>query len=502
LKEVEKSRVEKSGSADFRFPESLRLVPTKNRKVRKARTLRYLSSSTFNSSTSSISPARAAAYRILRKIEQGRAFAVELLQRPPIAALTEVDRRLVTELVMGVLRWGGELGYRIEQLSGRPLRYFDPEVATVLRLGIYQILFLGKIPKSAAVNECVELVKRARKGSAANLVNAVLRKCPVRVSEPGEREPVCSDHEILEAALRSLPQWLRERWTVNFGLQVAGSLARASVSTPRTTLRLADCTRSREEMLLELRQEGIEALPARYAANALVVQSGTVHASKAWHDGRVVIQDEASQLVAGLVAPQPGERILDLCAAPGMKTAQLAAALTSGTLVASDSSLRRLRMMTKLLRQQHLPHGVRVHVVCQDAARSLTLGMQFHRILLDAPCSGTGTLARNPEVKWRLKSSDLLRLAQTQGKMLRNALGALAKGGRLVYATCSLEPDENAQVVESILGENPDFRLLDRVELGEEFPFLSEFFDEYGYFRTRPDLHRVDGFFAAVLARV
>jgi 16S rRNA (cytosine967-C5)-methyltransferase len=449
-----------------------------------------------------ISPARGVAYHILRQVEQGRTFAVEMLQRPPVAALAEADRRLVTELVMGVLRWAGELDYRIEQLSGRPLRYFDHEVVTVLRLGIYQILFLSKIPKSAAVNECVELVKRARKRSAADLVNAVLRKCPVRVHQRGESQAVSSDRETLEAALRSLPQWLRERWLVNFGLEVAESLARVSVSTPLTTLRVTARTQSREELLRELGQQGIEALPARYATRALVVQSGTVQASEAWREGRVVIQDEASQLVAELVAPQPGQHILDLCAAPGMKTAQLAAALTSGALVACDSSLRRLHTMTKLLPPQLVPDSVRVHVVCQDAARSLALGMRFDRILLDCPCSGTGTLARNPEVKWRLKPRDVLRLAGTQKKMLRNALGALAKGGRLVYATCSLEPEENAQVVEGVLNENPDFRLLTKGELAAEFPSFSELFDPRGCFRTRPDLHRMDGFFAAVLARV
>jgi 16S rRNA (cytosine967-C5)-methyltransferase len=434
-------------------------------------------------------------------VEQGRGFAVELLQRPPVAALAEADRRLTTELVMGVLRWGGELDYRIEQLSSRPLRYFDPEVATVLRLGIYQILFLGKIPKSAAVNECVELVKRARKRSAARLVNAVLRKCSVRVPEPGESQANCYDREKLEAALRSLPQWLRGRWVVNFGLEIAEVLASVSVSTPRTTLRVTAPARCREELLNELSQEGIDAMPAQYASKALVVRSGTVQSSKAWREGRVVVQEEASQLITELVAPQPGQRILDLCAAPGMKTAQLAAALTSGTLVACDSSRRRLHTMTQLLPQQHLPNDVTVHVVCQDAARPLALGMRFDRILLDAPCSGTGTLARNPELKWRLKPSDVHRLAETQGKMLRNALAVLAKGGRLIYATCSLEPEENEELVERILGDNPDVRLLTGAELAAEFPSWSELFDSRGCFRTRPDLHSMDGFFATVIVR-
>jgi 16S rRNA (cytosine967-C5)-methyltransferase len=476
LKELEKSRVEKRNSANS------------------------LDSSTLNSSTSSIAPARVAAYQVLRQVEQGRGFAVELLQRAPVAALGEPDRRLVTELVMGVLRWRGELDYRIEQLSGRPLKYFDPEVATVLRLGIYQIRFLGKIPKSAAVNDCVDLVKHARKRSAAGLVNAVLRKCPARLRPRGERQALSRDTETAEAALRSLPQWLWERWLVNFGPDAAESLARVSVLTPRTTLRMTAGTQDREELLRELGHEGIEARPAQYASRALEVESGNVQASKTWREGRVVIQDEASQLVAELVDPQPGQRILDLCAAPGMKTARLAAALTWGTLVACDSSLRRLRTMVRLL-PQHLPSGVRTHVVCQDAALSPALGVQFDRILLDAPCSGTGTLARNPEVKWRLKPRDVLRLAEMQKNMLRNALGSLAKGGRLVYATCSLEPEENGQVVQRILDENRDFRLLTRGELAVKFPSLSDLFDPRGCFRTRPDLHRMDGFFAAVLVR-
>jgi 16S rRNA (cytosine967-C5)-methyltransferase len=408
---------------------------------------------------------------------------------------------LVTELVMGVLRWRGELEYRIEQLSGKPLKYIDPEVATALRLGIYQIRFLGKVPKHAAVNESVELVKCAGKRSAAGLVNAVLRKCPAGVQR--ERQVVSPDRETAEAALRSLPQWLRERWVTNFGPDTAESLAWASVLTPPTTLRMAAGTHNRGELRHELAREGVKARTGQYAGAALVVESGNVQASKAWREGQVVIQDEASQLVAELVAPRPGHYVLDLCAAPGLKTAQLAAALTRGTLVACDVSLRRLRTMMRLLSQPAFggPDQVQAHVVCQDAATSLALGTQFDRILLDAPCSGTGTLARNPELKWRLKPQDVLRLAEAQKKMLRHALAALAKHGRLVYATCSLEPEENEQVVEQVLAEQREYRLLTRSELSAECRSLAPLFDPRGFFRTRPDLHRMDGFFAAVLVR-
>jgi 16S rRNA (cytosine967-C5)-methyltransferase len=446
-----------------------------------------------------ISPARAAAYQILRQLEDGRSFAVDLLQRPQVAVLSDADRRLVTELVMGVLRWGGDLDYRLEQLSGKPLKSFDPEIATILRLGIYQIRFLEKIPKSAAVNECVELAKRARKRSAAGLVNAILRKCSVKPQPEGEPQAVSPNRDTVEGALRSLPGWLRKRWLANFGTEVAESLAWDSVLTPRTTLRVA--TGTREELQGALAQQGVGVRPGQYAARALVVKSGNVQGCRAWRQGRVVIQDEASQLVAELVAPQLGQRILDLCAAPGIKSAQLASALSRGTIVASDASLRRLRTMTKLW-PQHLPNSLRVHVLCQDAAQSFALGTRFDRILLDAPCSGTGTLARNPEIKWRLKLQDVPRLAEAQRKILHHGLEALAEDGRLIYATCSLEPEENEHVVERVLRDNPGFRLLARSELAAEFPSVTALFDASGFFRTRPDLHGMDGFFAAILARM
>lgn len=447
----------------------------------------------------SISVARQAAYQILRRVEGGRVLAIDLLQSAKVSALRKVDRGLLTELVMGVLRWRSELNYRIERLSGRPLKYFDPEVATVLRLGIYQIGFLDRIPKSAVVNEAVELTRVAGKGSAAGLVNAVLRKCdpPARLARRGE-SAAQPDHENDEAALRSLPGWLLDRWTQNFGWEVTKSLALASVLAPPTTLRVSEGERA--ELQRQLAEEGIGTQPARYASQALMVESGCVQSSQLWRAGCVVIQDEASQLVGALVAPQPGQRVLDLCAAPGIKTAQVATALCAGTLVACDLSFRRLRVMKQLI-SRHIPPGVQLQIVQQDATRHLALGLKFDRVLLDVPCSGTGTLSRNPEIKWRLQPHDLVRLADMQAMMLRNALSVLAPGGRLVYASCSLEPEESDQVVEIVLERSQNFRLLTGPELSNEFPSVSQLFDPRGYFRTRPDLHAMDGFFAAVIVQ-
>jgi 16S rRNA (cytosine967-C5)-methyltransferase len=214
----------------------------------------------------------------------------------------------------------------------------------------------------------------------------------------------------------------------------------------------------------------------------------------------VVIQDEASQLVAELVAPEPGQRVLDLCAAPGMKAGQLAQMLGAGTLVACDRSAPRLRTLARLL-PSWVPPAVRLSMVRLDAAHALPFGAKFDRILLDAPCSGTGTLGRNPEIKWRLRPEDIARLAELQAKMLRNALPALANDGQLVYATCSLEPEENEGVVEKVLHEEAAFRLLTTHELAFKHPHLTPLFDSQGYFRTRPDQRPMDGFNAAVIVR-
>lgn len=447
-----------------------------------------------------VSPARELAYRILRRVESGRSFAVDLLQSPHVAKLREDDRRLSTELVMGVLRWRGELDFWIEGLSGRPPGRLDPEVATILRLAIYQVRFLAKIPKSAAANEAVELTKAARKRSAAGLVNAVVRKCepPAKPFDPDR--PSGLDSSELEAVRRSLPSWLLERWARNFGREAADALALKSLLRPRTVLRVAGAEGDRAVLQKEMASEGIRTSPGQFSPLALVVESGHVAASGAVREGRAVIQEEASQLVGPLVRPIPGHTVLDLCAAPGIKTGQLAAALERGVLLACDRSASRIQTMRRLL-SGAIPAGVEFHVVRLDAARGLPFRKRFDRVLVDAPCSGTGTLQRNPEIKWRLRPEDIMRLAGLQVKMLRRALEVLAPGGRLVYATCSLEPEENEQVVEAVVRESTEFRLLTPPGLGDEFPSFSPLFDPQGYLRTRPDIHGMDGFFAAVLSR-
>jgi 16S rRNA (cytosine967-C5)-methyltransferase len=440
-----------------------------------------------------VSPARQIAYSILRRLGAGRGFAVDLLQQDECSSLQAADRRLATEIVMGVLRWQGALDAKIEELSGKRRNYFDPEVATILRMGVYQILFLTKTPAHAVVNEAVELTKSARKRSATGLVNAVLRKCKPL---PGSLN---SGGPSWDALVRlAVPEWMLERWKDRFGPEAAMALARASVQLPPTTLRTR--AGARDAVAARLREQGIETAPARFAPHALAVREGNIHESGIVRRGEAAIQDEASQLVAALVAPRRGDRVLDLCAAPGIKTAQMAEALEEGFIVSCDVSARRLATLKRLLRGR-MPDGVLHDGVRLDASRTLPFARPFERILVDAPCSGTGTLSRNPEIKWRLKPDDLVRLGELQTAILRRALDYLAPGGRLVYATCSLESEENESVVDAALADAKGFRRVGRDELAREFPAWAELFDCDGYFRTRPDLHAMDGFFAAVMTR-
>ena len=446
----------------------------------------------------SIAPARSIAYRILRSVEAGRGFAAELLQAQEVWALKEADRRLATEIVMGVLRWRGELDFRIAEVSGKPVERLDPEVVTILRLGIYQIQFLARVPKAAVVNEAVEMTKAARKRSATGFVNALLRKVPPSSTKDVERFEDL-DEAGRASVRRAVPAWLLERWT-SMGEDVALRLAWASTQIPPTVLRVVKPGEGTSLLREALASDGITTRPGQFSARALVVTAGNVQASRALRQGRVVVQDEASQLVVDLLKPREGQRVLDLCAAPGVKAGQIAQMLRRGWLVACDRSASRLRTMARLL-PQWVPNGVERLAVRLDAAAALPFGCRFERILLDAPCSGTGTLARNPEIKWRLREADVKRLAEAQAKTLKGALEYLDFGGRLVYATCSLEREENEGVVERVLRESPEYRLVSRASLESAYPALSPLFDPHGYLRTRPDLHNMDGFFAAVIER-
>jgi 16S rRNA (cytosine967-C5)-methyltransferase len=451
-----------------------------------------------------ISPARAAAFDILLRVERESSYASELLHSHAYDRLSTVDHSLTTELVMGVLRWRSLLDSQIAATSAQPLSKLDPEILTALRLAVYQLGWLTRVPARAAINESVELVKRARKRSAAPFVNAVLRKLAAGVSQVKNASPhVISDTSAESLAASSAhPLWLVERWIKAYGIDSASRICQHNQSVPVTAIRLR-----RLEAEDRLQGEGIELAPGAFLASARLVQHGDVTKTAAFRAGLCVIQDEASQLVAALVGQ--GVDILDCCAAPGGKTQAIADRNPAANIAAIELHPHRARLLRKLLRAD--PNsGVAsdVFVVAADGQK-LPFTKKFDRVLADVPCSGTGTLSRNPEIKWRLKPEDLDDLQKRQFAILQSAMAQVGAGGRLIYSTCSLEKEENEDVIERALQQDSSLRVVDcrgeleRLQQNGELIWTDLSSITRGrYLRTLPGVHPCDGFFAAILEKV
>jgi 16S rRNA (cytosine967-C5)-methyltransferase len=444
----------------------------------------------------SVSPARAAAFDILLRVEREDSYASELLHSSRCADLTTEDHGLATELVMGVLRWRSALDAVIAEVSSQSLARLDPEVLTALRLGVYQLGWLDRVPARAAIHESVELVKRARKRSAASFANAVLRRLAETAVPAGVRSELVASAAGPDAiaAVSAHPSWLVQRWVSQFGFDVARRICTYDQSIPVTTIRLRAASAAEE-----LRGEGIQLAPGDFLGRARRVISGDVTKTRAFVEGRIATQDEASQLVAALVGQ--GSRILDCCAAPGGKTWAMADRNPEATIVAVELHAHR----AELLRKRVLARNVQV--VSADVCE-LPVGERFDRVLVDAPCSGTGTIARNPEIKWRLTPEDLIDLPARQLSILQSAMKHVAPAGRLVYSTCSLEREEDENVIEEALRGNPSFRLKDvRFQMetlrAEEELLVKDLSSlvHGSYLRTIPGVHACDGFFVAILER-
>lgn len=434
-----------------------------------------------------MTPSRKTAFVILLRVERESAYAVELLHSRLLDGLSSIDRNLAQEIVMGVLRWQSRLDASFAALASHSLRKLDPEVLIALRMGAYQLAFLDRMPGHAIVHETVELVKTSRRRSAAGLVNAVMRKL-----EPQRRQLMPGGKGLAEDYAH--PEWLVKKWIAEFGADKAEKICRYDQTVPPTVLRIAN--EADEE---QLGAEGIQLAPGALMKNARMVKSGDVTKSALFRGGRVVIQDEGSQLVAALVGQ--GQRILDCCAAPGGKTAALAMALPEAEIFATDVHPHRTRLLREMASQPN------VHVFTADA-QHLPFAADFDRVLADVPCSGTGTLARNPEIKWRLKPKDIRDLQQRQAAILNSALNHVAPGGRLVYSTCSLEAEEDEQTIAAVLTQPSDSEIVpvrqELLRLKNSGMLVWQDIDALvsgNFLRTLPGVHPCDGFFAAILER-
>lgn len=418
-----------------------------------------------------ISPARIASFEILVKIEREKAFSSVLL---PIfeANLNEKDRALCHEITLGVLRRQIYLDKIIEKLSGS--KKIDASVRIILRIALYQLNFLDKIPPHAAINDAVNLTQKAKKTSAKGFVNAVLRrftreKVNLEFADEIENLSVETSH----------PRWLMEKWISQFGFENTAKLAEFNNETPKTEFRWTAKT--------------TDAVKKSLASKNLGNEKKYLH--ELAQNGKIYFQDKGSQMVGNAVELKENEKFLDVCAAPGSKTTQISAKCqvkNANLVAAGDFYWQRVKILQENCHRQGVDF---VQIVQYDAEKSLPFADEsFDVILLDAPCSGTGTIRHNPEIRYFLRENDFEILARKQLALLKNASKLIKHGGRLIYSTCSLETEENEAVVGKFLEENKEFEKL--------LPSLdTKYLTTEEFARTFPPRDETDGFFVAVFFR-
>jgi len=433
-----------------------------------------------------IAPARSAALDALRLIDGERLDMGEAVARVRKPLSDERDRALLLEIVSGTLRMRAALDHQLALRLTRPLGRLDALVRDILRLSAFQLMYLTRTPSSAVINDAVDLTRRGGKTSATGLVNAVLRSLnrdrqkltwPVRPADAADLAAMATYFSIVH----SHPEWLLTRWLARFGVADTEQWLTFNNQGPALCLVPNRTLASREALAAELAADGVTTHTTARAAHGLHVVEGQAMATRAVREGRGLVQDEASQLIGELVGAQRGDRILDLCASPGGKTVSLAADVgATGVIVACDVRRHRLRVLTETLDRCRIS---RARVIQVPPTGELPFGPgAFDRVLVDAPCSGLGTVRRDPDIRWRVTASDLPALAATQLELLQRTAALVRVGGTLVYSTCSSEPEENQEVVAAFLAAHADFT---EVRVHQTLPFRD----------------RLEAFYGAVLQR-
>ena len=426
-----------------------------------------------------ISPARKVAFQLLCRIELQGAFSDYVTNSPAVAQLERLDRNLATELVYGTLRWQGFLDYILTRACSRRWERVDPKARILLRMSLYQMHHMDRIPDHALVNDAVNVAKAELPRGAAGFVNGVLRQ--LARSRPWQSEVFMSECPAWAAV--SLPEWLWDRWAARFGSTAARQFALSLNEPPLNTIYL----NSDRDVSSDV--------------SSKLIPSGIVPGAYAWKGDRgdlqtkaLRFQDEASQLIPHLLGDVTGWRIWDVCAAPGGKSAILRDLCGhSGIVVSSDLRMGRVARLSRFL---ELSSG-RAVVLVMDAAQPPPFRIAFDAVLADAPCSGLGTLRRNPEIKWRIDPERLESLQESQISILSSAASAVRPGGFLVYATCSTEPEENEQVIQRFLAAHPNFR-----SVRPEHPRgVESWLDCNSFVKTFPSERLWDGFFAGLMLR-
>ncbi len=449
-----------------------------------------------------IAPARRAAHRVLRSVHAGRADLSTSLARARRPLDDVRDRALAGEIAAGTLRWRAALDHLLGQVSSRPIDGLDPDVRDLLRAAAYQLRWLERVPARAVVHDAVALAREVATRGADRFVNGVLRtlsdaRRPTSLPAAPDASAGATDRRaVLDylSVTQSHPRWLVERWLERYGLEAVSSWVRFNNEPPPVTLRANQLKGSRRDLADRLAACGVQTTPARWAPDALHATTGLPLATPLADEGRLLLQDEAAQLIAVLVDAVRDSRVLDVCAAPGGKAVGLAGAMANrGQLVAADLRPRRLALLATTLARCDVRCG---HLVRLDGTAPLPFAAVFDRVLVDAPCSGLGTLRSDPDIRWRHAPEDLRPLAARQLTLLTQAAAAVRPGGRIVYATCSSEPEENEEVIGLFQRTHPDFTVVAPTE-----PRLVPFIDTAGHFRTFPFRDGLQAFYAAALHR-
>lgn len=433
--------------------------------------------------------ARQYAFEILMKIEKEGAFS-NLAVDATLAnvSLSPKDKAFVSALVYGCIERKITLDYQIERYLSKPINKLKTAVLIVLRLGTYQLLFMDKIPASAAVNESVKLAKENKSDYASGLVNAVLRSiCSNGLVLPDEK-----DEKLYFSVKYSCPESLIGMWKKAYGQENTEELLKASLEKPDTVLRVNTLKINEDELISLLKEEGVEAEKSNFIENALVVQKlgCDIESLPSFKNGFFHVQDTASQFCVKLLAPENGERILDLCSAPGGKSFTAAQYMENdGNILAFDIYPSRTELIDKSAERL----GIENLSTCVcDATKHYDKIEKADRVLCDVPCSGLGVIRRKPEIKYK-PLDDFKSLPDIQYKILCNGASYVKKGGRLVYSTCTLNKKENDKICDLFLSEHPEFKCLRPLDL----PSVTE-----KYYTFTPHLNGCDGFFAAVFERI
>lgn len=447
--------------------------------------------------------ARRLALEVLTRVEEQQAYAGLLLDAKLTRShLSQQDRALATELSYGVLRWQGRLDYLLAVVTDRPWERVDPMLRRLLRLGAYQLLFLTRIPAYAAVNETVALTQHVMRSQlklgAKAFVNAILRRLLERHATIRFPDP-SSDPVGALAARWSHPPWLVARWLTRLGAEEAEAFLRGNNDAPALSVVVNRLKSRPEEVKERLARIACSVTPGQFIPDAFHLTDGAeALRDPAFADGWYFPMDEAAALPVLLLDPQPGEVVLDACAGGGGKTALLSGQLAgTGRVIALDPSARAHRRLREARARLGLDRVSPIRADARQASRLFACSVD--RALVDAPCSGLGTLRRHPERKWQQQESGLTTLARLQLELLHGVAPVLRPGGVLVYSTCSLEPEETDAVVETFLRDFPEFTV---VHTSAGLPAaVAELIDLKGALRTWPHRHGLDGFYAIRLRR-